>query len=82
MLHMGGPTYASVTLTFHPSHTLFFKAETGKAFTTFLASLALTITTFFPAFVAAFMRVLILQTPGIVNTPSPVMMNLFLYVRK
>merc|ERR1712113_787100 len=55
-------------------HTLFFKAETGKAFTTFLAGFAFTITTFpktslFPALVAGFMRVLILQTPGMVNIP-------------
>merc|ERR1719367_2250839 len=55
-------------------HTLFFKAETGKAFTTFLAGFAFTITTFpktslFPALVAGLKRVLILQTPGMVNTP-------------
>merc|ERR1719221_675984 len=63
-----------VASTFHTSHTLFFKAETGKAFTTFLAGLALTITTLpktslFPAFVAGFILVLILHTPGMVKIP-------------
>merc|ERR1712066_692953 len=70
---MGGPTCNSYIIPQYP-HTLFFRAETGKAFTTFLAGFAFTITTFpktslFPALVAGFMRVLILQTPGIVNTP-------------
>merc|ERR1719420_2072785 len=75
MLHVGDPTCASVVpSTFHPPHTLCFKAETGNAFTTFLAGFALTITTLpktslFPALVAGFIRVLILQTPGMVNTP-------------
>merc|ERR1712186_307039 len=55
-------------------HTLFLSAETGKAFTTFLAGFAFTMTTFpktslFPALVAGLTRVLILHTPGIVNTP-------------
>ena len=75
MLHVGDPTSARVTsFTFHPPHTLCFKAETGNAFTTFLAGFALTITTLpktslFPAFVAGFILVLILHTPGMGNIP-------------
>merc|ERR1712072_1618208 len=46
--------------------TLAFRAATGKAFTTFFAGLAFTMTTLpktslLPAFVAGFIRVLILQ---------------------
>merc|ERR1719476_188528 len=53
----------------------FFNADTGKAFTTVLAGLALTMTTlpkisFFPAFVAGFKRVLIMHMPGITNLPA------------
>merc|ERR1712232_253378 len=73
--HMGDPTCAGISYlaSLHP-HTLFFKAERGNALTTFLAGFAFTITTFpktslFPALVAGFTRVLILQRPGIVNTP-------------
>merc|ERR1712054_88098 len=52
----------------------FFNAAAGKAFTIFLAGFALTTTTFpktslFPAFVAGFMRVLILHSPGTVKMP-------------
>ena len=75
MLHVGDPTCASVVpSTFHPPHTLCFKAETRNAFTTFLAGFALTITTLpktslFPAFVAGFILVLILHTPGMGKIP-------------
>merc|ERR1712187_760391 len=53
---------------------LFFKAETGKAFTIFFAGFAFTITTFpkisrLPAFWAVFSLVLIMQSPGSVNLP-------------
>merc|ERR1719230_2220911 len=55
--------------------TLVFKAFTGNALTTVLAGLAFTITTFpktslFPALVAAFWRVLIMQMPGKTNFPA------------
>merc|ERR1711972_120822 len=54
--------------------TLALRAATGNAFTIFFAGLALTITTLpktslLPAFVAAFMRVLILHKFGIVKMP-------------
>merc|ERR1719305_118138 len=54
---------------------LFFNAATQKALTTFVAGLALTITTLpktslLPAFVAGFMRVLIMAKPGMVNLPD------------
>merc|ERR1711879_790762 len=54
--------------------TLAFRAATGKAFTTFFAGLAFTITvfpkiSFFPALVAGFVRVLILNKPGRVKIP-------------
>merc|ERR550514_1352509 len=54
---------------------LFFKADTGNALTTILAGFAATITSFpninlFPALVAGFFLVLIMQTPGIVNLPT------------
>merc|ERR1712232_851162 len=53
----------------------FFNADTGKAFTTVLAGLALTMTTFpktslLPAFVAGFRRVLIMHRPGSTNLPA------------
>merc|ERR1719476_358608 len=53
----------------------FFNAETGNAFTTVLAGLALTMTTFpktslLPAFVAGFKRVLIMHKPGSTNLPA------------
>merc|ERR1711890_89095 len=53
----------------------FFNAETGNAFTTVLAGLALTMTTFpktslLPAFVAGFKRVLIMHRPGSTNLPA------------
>merc|ERR1719510_24647 len=53
----------------------FFNAETGNALTTVRAGLALTMTTFpktslFPAFVAGFKRVLIMQRPGTTNFPA------------
>merc|ERR1719150_1496439 len=55
--------------------TLLFNADTGKALTTVLAGLAFTITSLpntslFPAFVAGFNRVLIMQRPGKVNLPT------------
>merc|ERR1719159_166980 len=54
---------------------LSLRAFTGYAFTTFRAGLAFTITTLpktsrFPAFVAGFVRVLILQRPGTVKMPD------------
>merc|ERR1719222_1643357 len=54
--------------------TLAFRAATGKAFTTFFAGLAFTMTTLpktslLPAFVAGFIRVLILHKPGRVKMP-------------
>merc|ERR1719192_3042902 len=54
---------------------LFFKALTGKAFTIVLAGFAFTICILpkisrFPALVAGFVRVLILQRPGMVKTPA------------
>merc|ERR1719498_1143919 len=54
---------------------LFFKAETGKAFTTVLAGCAFTMTSLpkailFPAFLAGFCLVLIMQTPGMTNFPA------------
>merc|ERR550525_1544480 len=53
----------------------FFKIETGKALTTVLAGLALTMTTLpttslLPAFVAGFKRVLTMHTPGTTNFPA------------
>merc|ERR1719253_1245363 len=56
--------------------TLFFKADTAKAFTTVLAGFALTFISWpnimrLPAFVAALCFVLIMQTPGMVNLPVP-----------
>merc|ERR1712032_948713 len=58
----------------YAAQMLCFKAATGKAFTIFRAGFAFTTTTFpktslLPALVAGFMRVLILQSPGRVNTP-------------
>merc|ERR1719163_1248504 len=52
----------------------FFNADTGYAFTTVFAGLALTLTSLpkmflTPAFVAGFVRVLSRQRPGIVKTP-------------
>merc|ERR1712039_532316 len=52
----------------------FFSAATAKALTTVLAGFAFTITSlpkisFLPAFVAGFMRVLIMHRPGIVHFP-------------
>merc|ERR1712039_687050 len=54
--------------------TAFFRAATGKAFTTFFAGLAFTITTlpkisFLPAFVAGFVLVLRRHRPGRANPP-------------
>merc|ERR1740138_1567771 len=54
--------------------TLFFKAASGNALTTFFAGFAFTMTTlpkisFFPALVAGFMRVLIWKRPGSMNIP-------------
>merc|ERR1719336_556461 len=54
---------------------LFFNAATQKPLTTFVAGLALTIatlpkTSLLPAFVAGFMRVLIMTKPGMVNLPD------------
>merc|ERR1719453_68277 len=54
--------------------TLAFRAATGKAFTIFFAGLAFTMTTLpktslLPAFVAGFIRVLILHKPGSVKMP-------------
>merc|ERR1719488_323808 len=59
---------------FESAQMLFFKAETGNAFTILRAGFALTTTTLpktslFPALVAGFMRVLILQRPGNVKIP-------------
>merc|ERR1719243_334084 len=56
--------------------TLFFNAAKAKAFTTFLAGLALTFTISpnairLPAFVAGLYLFLIMQTPGMVNLPVP-----------
>merc|ERR1711972_424611 len=56
------------------AQTLSLRAFTGYAFTIFFAGLALTITTLpkisrLPAFVAGFVRVLILQRRGSVKTP-------------
>merc|ERR1719243_423335 len=56
--------------------TLFFNAAKAKAFTTFLAGLALTFTNSpnairLPAFVAGLYLFLIMQTPGMVNLPVP-----------
>merc|ERR1712039_614930 len=56
------------------SQTLFFKAETGKAFTTVLAGLAFTShilpkISFLQALVAGLTRVLIMTRPGKVNLP-------------
>merc|ERR1719210_621896 len=53
----------------------FFNAATQKALTIFVAGLAFTMTTLpktslFPAFVAGFMRVLIMAKPGMVNLPE------------
>merc|ERR1719391_265603 len=55
--------------------TLFFRADTGKAFTMVLAGFAFTITTFpktsrLPAFVAGFNRVFTMQSPGNTNLPA------------
>merc|ERR1712004_306473 len=54
----------------------FFKAETGKAFTTVLAGFAFTMTTLpktslLPALVAGLRRVLIMHSPGTTNLPTP-----------
>merc|ERR1719158_2314087 len=54
---------------------LFFSAATQKPLTIFVAGLALTVTTLpktslLPAFVAGFMRVLIMTKPGMVNLPD------------
>merc|ERR1719220_2846330 len=54
---------------------VFFSAATQKAFTTVLAGLAFTTTVFpnislLPALVAGFNRVLIMQSPGMVNLPA------------
>merc|ERR1711953_1315333 len=51
-----------------------FSAATGNAFTTVFAGFAFTLVSLpkiilTPAFVAGFMRVLMRQTPGMVNTP-------------
>merc|ERR1719488_380123 len=59
---------------FESAQMLFFKAETGNAFTILRAGFALTTTalpktSLFPALVAGFMRVLILQRPGNVKIP-------------
>merc|ERR1712066_529032 len=56
------------------AQTLALRAATGKAFTIFFAGLAFTMTTlpkisFFPAFVAGFILVLILHKPGSVKIP-------------
>merc|ERR1719310_716575 len=56
------------------SQICFFKAATGNAFTTFLAGFAATFVSLpkmflTPAFVAGFVLVLILHSPGTVNTP-------------
>merc|ERR1719385_668518 len=53
----------------------FFSAPTGNAFTTVLAGLAFTTISFpkaitLPALVAGFTRVLIMQSPGMVNLPA------------
>merc|ERR1712110_119322 len=54
---------------------LFFSADTQKALTTVQAGFAFTMTTFpktslLPAFVAGFLRVFIMQRPGMVNLPA------------
>merc|ERR1719432_217085 len=56
------------------AQTLFFRAASGYAFTIFLAGFAFTTHIFpkislLPALVAGFVRVLILNNPGIVKTP-------------
>merc|ERR1711981_427015 len=56
------------------TQTLAFRAATGKAFTTFFAGLAFTMTvlpntSLFPALVAGFILVLILHKPGRVKMP-------------
>merc|ERR1719432_653267 len=56
------------------AQTLFFRAATGNAFTIFLAGFAFTTHIFpkislLPALVAGFVRVLILNNPGITKTP-------------
>merc|ERR1712113_597206 len=71
--HVGGPTCDKCCHLLSPQR-LFFKAERGKAFTTFLAGFAFTMTTFpktslLPALVAGLTRVLILRRPGMVKTP-------------
>merc|ERR1719378_568293 len=67
--HNAAGTKANVAI-----HTLSLRAFTGNAFTTLRAGLAFTITTLpktsrLPAFVAGFVRVLILHNPGKVKTP-------------
>merc|ERR550532_2918946 len=57
------------------THTLFLSAATQKALTIFVAGLALIMTTlpkisFLPAFVAGFIRVLIMTKPGMLNLPA------------
>merc|ERR1712066_215741 len=57
-----------------PAQMLFFRAAAGKAFTTFRAGLAFTITTlpktsFSPPFVAGFVRSFSLHNPGRENKP-------------
>merc|ERR1719436_1954547 len=59
---------------YEPAQMLSLRAFTGYAFTTFRAGLAFTITTLpktsrLPAFVAGFVRVLILHRPGTVKIP-------------
>merc|ERR1740133_395110 len=84
MLNDSGPSNVLLQLTWQrlwqtlqaALQTLFFKADTAKAFTTVLAGLALTFISWpnikrLPAFVAALCFVLIMQTPGIVNLPVP-----------
>merc|ERR1719433_2031972 len=67
----------------HKAQNCFFSAATGNALTTVFAGLAFTMTTLpktslFPALVAGFLRVLILQMPGKVKTalffssPAPI----------
>merc|ERR1712207_120105 len=58
-----------------PAQMLFFSADTQKALTTVHAGFAFTITTFpktslLPALVAGFLRVFIMQRPGMVNLPA------------
>merc|ERR1719384_1376166 len=72
------PCLASVIVGSHHSaspQNCFFKTDTGKALTTVLAGLALTMTTLpktslLPAFVAGFNRVLIIHKPGSTNFPA------------